>query len=67
MLIACFNVKSGDIEDAPAPAALNTFGLTEKNGAVYIHGEESAIKTGQRISEHKCSAHGPGGLVIVGG
>ncbi|OJJ08679.1 hypothetical protein ASPVEDRAFT_89892 [Aspergillus versicolor CBS 583.65] len=64
---ACFNVKSGDIEDAPAPAALNTFGLTEKNGAVYIHGEESAIKTGQRISEHKCSAHGPGGLVIVGG
>ncbi|KAI9368281.1 hypothetical protein BJX61DRAFT_524649 [Aspergillus egyptiacus] len=64
---ACFNVKSGDIEDAPAPAALNTFDLLEKDGAVYIRGEESAIKTGQRISEHKCSASGPGGLVIVGG
>lgn len=64
---ACFNVKSGDIEDAPAPAALNTFDLVEKSGAVYVRGEESAIKTGQRISEHKCSAHGPGGLVIVGG
>ncbi|KAL4917097.1 hypothetical protein BDW62DRAFT_202094 [Aspergillus aurantiobrunneus] len=64
---ACFNVKSGDIEDAPAPAALHTFGLVEKDGAVYIRGEESAIKTGQRISEHKCSASGPGGLVIVGG
>ncbi|KAL4930527.1 putative AIF-like mitochondrial oxidoreductase (Nfrl) [Aspergillus undulatus] len=64
---ACFNVKSGDIEDAPAPAALNTFELLEKGGAVYIRGEESAIKSGQRISEHKCSASGPGGLVIVGG
>ncbi|KAL5334840.1 hypothetical protein BJX70DRAFT_402139 [Aspergillus crustosus] len=64
---ACFNVKSGDIEDAPAPAALNTFELVEKDGAVYIHGEESAIKSGQRLSEHKCSASGPGGLVIVGG
>lgn len=64
---ACFKVESGDIEDAPAPAALNTFDLVEKSGAVYIRGEESAIKTGQRISEHKCSAHGPGGLVIVGG
>ncbi|KAL2864910.1 putative AIF-like mitochondrial oxidoreductase (Nfrl) [Aspergillus lucknowensis] len=64
---ACFNIKSGDIEDAPAPAALNTFELVERNGAVYIRGEESAIKAGQRISEHKCSASGPGGLVIVGG
>ncbi|RDW61239.1 putative AIF-like mitochondrial oxidoreductase (Nfrl) [Aspergillus mulundensis] len=64
---ACFDVKSGDIEDAPAPAALNTFELLEKDGAVYIRGEESAIKSGQRISEHKCSASGPGGLVIVGG
>ncbi|KAL4878266.1 hypothetical protein BJY04DRAFT_209335 [Aspergillus karnatakaensis] len=64
---ACFNVKSGDIEDAPAPAALNTFELQERDGAVYIRGEESAIKSGQRISEHKCSASGPGGLVIVGG
>lgn len=67
IFIACFKVESGDIEDAPAPAALNTFDLVEKSGAVYIRGEESAIKTGQRISEHKCSAHGPGGLVIVGG
>ncbi|CBF82545.1 hypothetical protein AN9103.2 [Aspergillus nidulans FGSC A4] len=64
---ACFNVKSGDIEDAPAPAALNTFELFEENGSVYIRGEESAIKSGQRISEHKCSSSGPGGLVIIGG
>ncbi|KAL3465152.1 hypothetical protein BJX64DRAFT_285692 [Aspergillus heterothallicus] len=64
---ACFNIKSGDIEDAPAPAALNTFELLEKDGAVYIRGTEAAIKSGQRLSEHKCSASGPGGLVIVGG
>ncbi|KAL3469447.1 hypothetical protein BJX99DRAFT_252007 [Aspergillus californicus] len=64
---ACFNVKSGDIEDAPAPAALNTFELLEQNGGVYIRGEESAIKSGQRISEIKCSSSGPGGLVIIGG
>ncbi|KAL4784524.1 hypothetical protein BJX76DRAFT_347763 [Aspergillus varians] len=64
---ACFNVKSGDIEDAPAPAALSTFELVEKDGAVYIRGEESAIKSGQRTSEHKCSAIGAERLVIVGG
>ncbi|KKK25141.1 hypothetical protein AOCH_001835 [Aspergillus ochraceoroseus] len=64
---ACFNITTGDVEDAPAPAALNTFELVERDGAVYIIGEEAAIKAGQRPTDIQCSADGGGGLVIVGG
>ncbi|KAI9925704.1 hypothetical protein ASPWEDRAFT_113368 [Aspergillus wentii DTO 134E9] len=64
---ACFNIGSGDVEDAPAPNALNKFEVVEKNGAVYIKGEESAIRFGQRDPVLKCSASEPERVVIVGG
>ena len=59
MAAACFSVTTGEIEDAPAPNHLNTFEVYEKEGAVYIKGEEGAIKAGQRDPKLKCS-------VIVG-
>ncbi|OJJ48105.1 hypothetical protein ASPZODRAFT_62049 [Penicilliopsis zonata CBS 506.65] len=64
---ACFNIYTGDVEDAPAPNALNKFEVYEKNGAVYIKGDESAIKSGQRDPVFKCSASAPDRVVIVGG
>ncbi|KAF4213189.1 hypothetical protein CNMCM8980_010479 [Aspergillus fumigatiaffinis] len=64
---ACFNIGSGDVEDAPAPNALNKFELVEKNGAVYIKGEEAAIKSGQRDPVFKCSPSTAEKVVIVGG
>jgi hypothetical protein len=67
LLIACFNVATGDIENAPAPDPLAKFDVMEKNGAVYIRGEESTIKNGRRKPDVKCSAQGQEKVVIVGG
>lgn len=55
------------MEDAPAPNALNKFEIVEKNGAVYVKGEESAIKSGQRDPAMKCSAADSEKIVVVGG
>ncbi|MCJ1299461.1 hypothetical protein MMC08_002253 [Hypocenomyce scalaris] len=64
---ACFNVATGDVEDAPALDPLAKFEIVEKNGAVYIKGEESTIKSSRRSPNHKCSAQGQDKVVIVGG
>ncbi|KAJ5806888.1 AIF-like mitochondrial oxidoreductase, partial [Penicillium riverlandense] len=65
---ACFNIGTGDVEDAPAPNALNKFDVFEKNGAVYIRGTEADIKAGQRNPVVKCSVSQPEErVVIVGG
>ncbi|KAJ5096312.1 hypothetical protein NUU61_005668 [Penicillium alfredii] len=65
---ACFNIGSGDVEDAPAPNALNKFDVFEKDGAVYIRGTETDIKAGQRNPVVQCSVSKPEErVVIVGG
>ncbi|RBQ67071.1 hypothetical protein VDGD_06722 [Verticillium dahliae] len=68
---ACFNAKTGDVEDAPALDALPVFNVTERDGAVYLTGEEAAIKGSRRKPNFKCrSAAGAGTdnkVVIVGG
>ncbi|KAI2620277.1 hypothetical protein GGS26DRAFT_584319 [Hypomontagnella submonticulosa] len=67
---ACFNGQTGDIENAPALDALPVFKVVEKDGAVYIEGEEAAIKSGRRKPNFKCGTSG-GALadkvVVVGG
>lgn len=65
--LACFNIGSGDVEDAPAPNALNKFDVFEKDGAVYIKGDEGAIRAGQRDPVLKCAASEPGNVVVIGG
>lgn len=64
---ACFNVKSGDVEDAPAPDHLNKFDVFEKDGAVYIRGAEKDIKSGRRVPTFKVKSQGQDKVVIVGG
>lgn len=67
---ACFNGRTGDVEDAPALDALPVFKVTERDGAVYISGEESAIKSSRRKPNFKCSAAGGAQeekVVVVGG
>lgn len=64
---ACFNVHSGEIEDAPAPDRLATFEVTEKNGGVYIKGDESDLKNGRKSTNVKCSSTGGDKVVVVGG
>ncbi|MCJ1436208.1 hypothetical protein MMC27_005586 [Xylographa pallens] len=64
---ACFNLATGDVEDAPALDPLAKFDILEKNGSVYIKGEEATIKASRRSLNHKCSPQGPEKVVIVGG
>ena len=64
---ACFNVATGDIENAPAPDPLSKFDVTEKDGAVYITGQEASIKAGRRMPTVKCSSQGQEKVVVVGG
>ncbi|KAI1814444.1 hypothetical protein GGS20DRAFT_576870 [Poronia punctata] len=67
---ACFNAKTGDVEDAPALDALTAFKVVEKDGAIFVQGEESAIKSGRRKPNIKCrvsSSAETDRVVIVGG
>ncbi|KAI4171963.1 MAG: hypothetical protein LQ343_003872 [Gyalolechia ehrenbergii] len=64
---ACFNVGTGDVEDAPALDALAKFEVYERSGAVYIKGEEATIKASRRKPNVKCTAQGPEKVVVVGG
>ncbi|KAJ5457547.1 Pyridine nucleotide-disulfide oxidoreductasedimerization [Penicillium sp. IBT 31633x] len=64
---ACFNVTTGDVEDAPAPNALNKFEVFEKSGGVYIHAREEDVKAGQRNPVVKCSVSQPEERVVVVG
>lgn len=65
--VACFNIESGDVEDAPAPNALAKFDVYEKNGGVYIKGDEAAIRAGQRDPVSKCNATQSERVVVIGG
>jgi hypothetical protein len=62
---ACFNITTGDVEDAPAPNALNKFEVFEKNGGVYIHAREEDVKAGQRNPVVNCKVSQPEEKVVV--
>ena len=64
---ACFNTKTGDIEDGPALDPLPVFKATERDGAVYITGDADAIKSGRRKPNFKCTATGGDKVLVVGG
>jgi len=63
---ACFNVKSGDIEEAPALDPLAKFEIIEKDGGVYIKGEESTIKASRRNMSIKCQAKKQDHVLVLG-
>lgn len=62
---ACFNAKTGDVEDAPALNALPVFKATERDGAVYITGDAETIKRGHRAPKFKCAATAGGDKILV--
>ncbi|KHN95254.1 Pyridine nucleotide-disulfide oxidoreductase, FAD/NAD(P)-binding domain protein [Metarhizium album ARSEF 1941] len=66
---ACFSTSTGDVEEAPALDALPVFKLIERNGAVYVVGDESAIKSSKRQPSLSCAGSSPAGdkVVVVGG
>ncbi len=67
---ACFNASNGDIENAPAIDAIPSFKLSEKDGSVYVTGEQSAIKSSRRKPNIKITGTASSGgdkVVVVGG
>ena len=64
---ACFKVESGDVEDAPAIDPIAKFEISERDGAVYIKGEESNIKNSRKPLNISCKSAGEEKIVVVGG
>ena len=64
---ACFKVSTGDVEDAPALDPIAKFEVIQKDGGVYIKGEEATIKASRKHKSIKCAAKGQEHVVIVGG
>lgn len=68
---ACFNAKTGDVEDAPALDAIPVFKVTQKDdGSIYITGEEAHVKSGRRQPNFKCkvqSSNSEDKVLVVGG
>lgn len=65
--VACFHVSTGDVEDAPALDPLAKFQVIEKNGGVYVKGDESAVKGQRGKLNLKCSAKGNEKVLVIGG
>lgn len=64
---ACFNVATGDVEDAPALDPLGTFDVSERDGAVYIKGDKQHITNSGRKLDIKCSPSGSEKVLVIGG
>lgn len=67
LIIACYNVVSGDVEDSPAPNALSKFDVFEKDGEVFVKGDESSITSGGRQPVASCNVDEDSRVVVVGG
>ncbi|KAJ4292550.1 Apoptosis-inducing factor 1 [Kalmusia sp. IMI 367209] len=64
---ACFNVSTGDVEDAPALDPLAKYEVFERDGAVYVKADEETIKANRRFLNIKCSASNNNEKVLVVG
>jgi len=64
---ACFNIATGDVEDAPALDPLHNFKVIQKDGGVYIQGQEKDIKNGRRNLNIKCKPSTQDKVLIIGG
>ncbi|TFY82876.1 hypothetical protein EWM64_g1130 [Hericium alpestre] len=68
---ACFNVCTGDIEDAPAPDALHSFKAHVADGKIYVSAHPSDAAKENKSRPPRLAATtaevGGAGVVIVGG
>lgn len=55
------------MEDAPALDPLATFEVIQKDGGVFIKGDEETIKANRRSLGFKCSAQGNEKVLVIGG
>ncbi|KAL0098017.1 hypothetical protein J3Q64DRAFT_1084831 [Phycomyces blakesleeanus] len=65
---ACFDLKTGDIEDAPALDRLRTFDVSVRDGGVYVKISQEELENPRLLP--KCVKHNPESketVVILGG
>ena len=72
--VACFNVCTGDIEDAPAPAPIHSFKTRISDGKIFVTADEERVAKANMSRQSKVPANpdaglasGNAGVVIVGG
>lgn len=64
---ACFDVATGDVEDAPAIDPIAKFDLVERDGAVYVKGEKATIKSNRAKANTGCTTSSGENIVVIGG
>ncbi|KAI9888197.1 MAG: hypothetical protein M1820_010241 [Bogoriella megaspora] len=64
---ACFNIATGDVEDAPALDPLAKFEIVQRDGGVYIKGDKEGITSSRRQLNLKCQATSPEKVLVIGG
>lgn len=64
---ACFNVSTGDVEDAPALDPISKYEVFEKDGAVYVKTDEDTLKANRRHLNLKCSSVSDDKVLVIGG
>lgn len=72
--VACFNLSTGDIEDAPAPAAIHSFKTRVSDGKIFVTADEERVSKPNMSRLPKVPSNpdagltsGNAGVVIVGG
>ncbi|PZC94417.1 rubredoxin-NAD(+) reductase [Pyrenophora tritici-repentis] len=64
---ACFNVSTGDVEDAPALDPIAKYEVVEKDGAVYVKTTQEALKANRKFLNIKCSSVSEDKVLVIGG
>ena len=64
---ACFNIETGDVEDAPALDPIAKFDIVNKDDAVFIKGDEATIKANRKKLDASCSVSSQQERVVVVG
>ncbi|XP_015126200.1 apoptosis-inducing factor 3 isoform X2 [Diachasma alloeum] len=64
---ACFNIKTGDIEDYPGLDSLPCYKVTVTNGDVKVQARRKDLDANRRIKEFTCKLDNQRTVVIVGG
>jgi len=65
---ACFNVTTGDVEDAPALDPLARYEIEERDGKVFVRGDEKVLKANfPNALSVACKTTGGEKIIVVGG
>ncbi|KAJ7749504.1 hypothetical protein DFH07DRAFT_828598 [Mycena maculata] len=69
---ACFNVCTGDIEDAPAPDALHSFQVKVSDGQIHVSAnpadtQKANMSRAPKLTTTGTETHGDGVVIIGGG